>query len=621
MARGELRQDIGLVSSTDSSQNKQAIQILQQREELRNKIALQYAKSLNKQLADLDEKEQDRIDKKTAAVWKKRNDERLKHDKEYFKEYAELSINTIDKIKKGFQELGWNIEESARKVFNAGINALDSGISGYIGTYSNYMSGIEARIQGSNKDFKSLTNAITRGVGFSPYVKQTAVLENLSKLVEQGIVYNVEQRAFLATVSDKIATTFDSFDSNLAQIIKIQQADSTAARLGLEASLTQFFNRTFGDTSYLNTMFDTVRGSLISAESQLNREQAVELEYTVQKWLGSLSSVGLSDTTIQQLAQGIGYLGSGDIGALSSNQALQNLLLMASQRAGVDYAATLTGGMDAATANKLLRGVVTYGQEIAKNTNYVVRSKYAEMFGLTISDMTSLLNLSSQDLVNISNNMLSYSGAVAETTKQLAQIGSRMSIKEKIDTAFSNVMSTVGEGIAKNAASYTTWLVTDWIENMTGGTSIPSVLAVGSGLIWDTTIEKIIKGGIVGISAMKNVGTILSALSSTGQLSLKNWGAEDYNVRGTGFSRLITKGTSSDVSYSAFIGDTSDSSLYQGSVAGAAQEAKTLTGVESENETTDLLKDNIAPNISQILDLLRTWDNRGGISSRSILGG
>lgn len=621
MARGELRQDIGLVSSTDSSQNKQAIQILQQREALRNKIALQYAKSLNKQLADLDEKEQDRIDKKTVAVWKKRNDERLKHDKEYFKEYAELSINTVDKIKKGFQELGWNIEQSARKVFSAGINALDSGISGYIGTYSNYMSGIEARIQGSNKDFKSLTNAITRGVGFSPYVKQTAVLENLSKLVEQGIVYNVEQRAFLATVSDKIATTFDSFDSNLAQIIKIQQADSTAARLGLEASLTQFFNRTFGDTSYLNTMFDIVRGSLIGAESQLNREQAVELEYTVQKWLGSLSSVGLSDTTIQQLAQGIGYLGSGDIDALSSNQALQNLLLMASQRAEVDYAATLTGGMDAATANKLLRGVVTYGQEIAKNTNYVVRSKYAEMFGLTISDMTSLLNLSSQDLVNISNNMLSYSGAVAETTNQLAQIGSRMSIKEKIDTAFSNVMSTVGEGIAKNAASYTTWLVTDWIESMTGGTSIPSVLAVGSGLIWDTTIEKIIKGGIVGISAMKNVGTILSALSSTGQLSLKNWGAEDYNVRGTGFSRLITKGTSSDVSYSAFIGDTSDSSLYQGSVAGAAQEAKTLTGVESENETTDLLKDNIAPNISQILDLLRTWDNRGGISSRSILGG
>ena len=456
MARGELRQDIGLVSSTDSSQNKQAIQILQQREEIRNKIALQYAKSLNKQLADLDEKEQERIDKKTAAIWKKRNDERLKHDKEYFKEYAELSINTFDKIKKGFQELGGNIEQSARKVFSAGINALDSGISGYIGTYSNYMSGIEARIQGSNKDFKSLTNAITRGVGFSPYVKQTAVLENLSKLVEQGIVYNVEQRAFLATVSDKIATTFKSFDSNLAQIIKIQQADSTAARLGLEASLTQFFNRTFSDSSYLNSMFNTVRGSLIGAESQLNREQAVELEYVVQKWLGSLSSVGLSDTTIQQLAQGIGYLGSGDIGALSSNQALQNLLLMASQRAGVDYAATLTGGMDAATANKLLRGVVTYGQEIAKNTNYVVRSKYAEMFGLTISDMTSLLNLSSQDLVNISNNMLSYSGAVAETTNQLAQIGSRMSIKEKIDTAFSNVMSTVGEGIAKNAASYTT---------------------------------------------------------------------------------------------------------------------------------------------------------------------
>ena len=118
------------------------------------------------------------------------------------------------------------------------------------------------------------------------------------------------------------------------------------------------------------------------------------------KWLGSLGSVGVSDSTLQLIAQGLNYLGTGNVEGLNSSQSLQNLLVMAANKAGLDYASLLTSGIDADTTNKLLGGLVSYMQSISSNTNQVVKSQYANLFGMTISDMTAVLKLSSDDLVS-----------------------------------------------------------------------------------------------------------------------------------------------------------------------------------------------------------------------------
>ena len=55
----------------------------------------------------------------------------------------------------------------------------------------------------------------------SPFVKYTDMLNKVEELIDKGVAYNVEQRAFLASISDKIANTFDAFDANLLQIIRI----------------------------------------------------------------------------------------------------------------------------------------------------------------------------------------------------------------------------------------------------------------------------------------------------------------------------------------------------------------------------------------------------------------
>lgn len=587
--------------------SKRGTDITKQYKEVQDKL-LQISKKRIKDETKAREDAEERFQSWLKQQNKKTLEDKLK-DLELEYQTAQTKQEKLAAKAKSFGlQMTKNLGEAAVNAIKNTIGSFSKGISDYLGAYSNYMSGIETRLQGSAKSFSSITSTISGAVGSSQYVKQSAILENLSKLVEQGITYNVEQRAFLATVSDRIATTFDAFDSNLAQIIKIQQADSTAARLGLESQLTKFFNKTFGDTSYLSQMFDTVSASLLGAESQLGTKKSVEFEYTVQKWLGSLSAVGVSDATIQQLAQGLNYLGTGDIASLSSNQALQNLLVMAASRSGLDYASMLTGGITSQQASQLLQGVVKFGQQIASNNNQVVKAQYANLFGLTISDMTSLLNLSSQDLLDISKNMLNYSSMVAETENQIASIGTRMTIKDRIDTMFDNIMSSVGENIANSAVGYTTWIMADLVEKATGGIAIPTISAFGSFVDLNTTVTGLIKTGIVGISTLSEIGNILAGLTGANQLSLSNWGATPTTGRGTGFTGLTTTGVSTTTSESIYIG-ASGSDIYEASVASAKEAAQETVKGEEENEMMQILKDSIATDLKSILSILSGWDN------------
>lgn len=134
--------------------------------------------------------------------------------------------------------------------------------------------------------------------------------------MEAGTSLNLEQRAFLATVASDIATTFNAFDSSLLRIIRLQQQDSTAARLGMEAVLTQQLNSMFQDTSYLQDLGKSVRAALLPAISLKGVEGGSEFEYIAQTYLGSLSSVGASDSLVTGLATALGQLGSGDITGL-----------------------------------------------------------------------------------------------------------------------------------------------------------------------------------------------------------------------------------------------------------------------------------------------------------------
>ena len=148
---------------------------------------------------------------------------------------------------------------SAKKLFDNLTQEFNSIMS----EYAKYQIGINTRLQGTEQTFSGMSAMIKNNLGITPYVKTQSMFENLNKLTELGIVYNLEQRAFLESIADNISTTFDATNSTLLRLVKLQQSDSTAARLGLETSVTQFLNRMYEDSSYLNNNFDTVAGALI----------------------------------------------------------------------------------------------------------------------------------------------------------------------------------------------------------------------------------------------------------------------------------------------------------------------------------------------------------------------
>ena len=544
--------------------------------------------------------------KSKTDIWR----EEAKNQKEIARLNQAAATTTGEKLKAAGEEMSANLKEAganaadflkgAASNFMSGVSA---GIDQFANMYGQYSAKINARLQTfseyQGEAFSDLSKLIRRNLAASPYIRQEEMLTSLDNLISQGINYNVEQRAFLATVTDKIVTTFNALDETLLRMVRLQQMDTTQARMGMEAQLTQYFNTRYQDTSYLNNLYDQVANNLFEASSQLGRNASIELEYVVQKWLGSMSSLGVGDSFIQSISQGLGYLGSGNVNALAGNNALQNLLVMASNRAGVEYSQILTQGLNADTANKLLSGIASYVNEISRSNNQVVRSQYAELFGMTISDMTAMLNLSTQDLKDISSNMLSYQQTISELNKQLNSIGSRMHISQMIENVFSNFMTGVAGNIASNAGSYVTWKIVDLVEQATGGIAIPAISVMGNMIDLHATVTGLMKTGMVGLSVIGQIGNVLAGLSNGGSLSLNAWRGEESTARGSGFG-AITSGYSSGTSTSAYIGSSSGDDIYSSSVTAAKDQAKEENKGSEEEEENEMIT--LTKTIVRILD-------------------
>ena len=159
----------------------------------------------------------------------------------------------------------------------------------------------------------------------------------------------------------------------------------------------------------MNNTYDSVMSQLIDSTSQMTRDQSIEFEYNVQKWLGSLSSLGISDQAITNIATGINYLSSGNSAAIASNANLATLLGLSANRAGLDLGKLLTGGMTGETVNALLESMVKYLKEIAEGeNNLVVKQAFGDVLGLSMSDFRAIYNMTEAQMKTISNSTMTY---------------------------------------------------------------------------------------------------------------------------------------------------------------------------------------------------------------------
>lgn len=493
-------------------------------------------------------------------------------DKDRFK--AELLANTM---KSGFNAMEQGLSKMAGKFDEAVNNAIQS-----VGQYKSF---IDAALQGTESSYNDVSKTLKSALAISPWVKQQEVLKKLNDAVDKGIAYNVEQRAFLATMTDKIVHTFDAFDANLMRIIRLQQADTTAARMGMEANLLQFFNSTFSDNSYLTEGYDSVSQALVDANAQMTRDMSISFEFNVQKWMGSLASLGFGTDTISTIAEGINYLGSGNVAALAGNTELQSLLAMSASRAGLSYSELLVKGIDDSSVNKLLKSMVEYLREIAQDENAVVKAAYGDVFNFKQADLRAIKNLEASDITNIYNQSMSYNKAMAETQSQLVKVMSRLSINEMIDNVWENFLYSTGESIASNPVTALLYKTIDLVESVTGGIEIPFVNVYGFGLDLNMSIESLMKTGIFGLSAIGQVGNMVTSLLSGGGLNLDIWGGTEYTKRGGNFESTVG-GVQSSTSGSKAVTSSSSSDSKESAISSTEedQENQKKSSKESMSE-------------------------------------
>ena len=574
------------------------------------------------------EKEKEKRDKKAAENLYKENlkhfdnlgnalfspkkfKEAVKDLTEYYMSEEGGGLSEADATTKATETAKKNRRVAAGAAVEQALANFAKQLEGTLSDIANARSEIDTRLWGSSNRrvmgsyWEGMSLDIVQKVGMNPFVKQSDVTASLKNLVGQGIAFNVEQRAFLDTVSAKIANTFEATDATLLQLVRIQQADTTAARLGMEAALTSFLNSMYETTEYMQSAAADIRQSIYEASALMGAAEATAFEYQVQKWMGSLYSVGFGNTS--GLASALGKLAAGDVSGITEG-GFGNLLVMAANRSNLSIAEILANGLDESDTNKLMQAMVEYLQDIYAETknSRVVAQQYASVFGLTASDLKAAANLYGSTN-SIGKNRLSYTGMLGNLQTMANSMAVRTSTGEMMENLFGNLKYATANTMANNPIMYALYSIAGILRDTTGGIAIPSIMAMGSGFDLETTVADLMQTGVMAAGLLGGIGSMFAGLAKGNGFNILS----NFGITGTGL-KVLSRGTgtgiaaitSSSVSESGFVGNSDSSDIQNATMQSANEEGgnKVAEAQEDSNETKLKTVDEHIVQIYELLD-------------------
>lgn len=476
-------------------------------------------------------------------------------------------------------------------------------------------SAIDTRLQGSSNEkrfgsyWDQMTADITGIAGVSPLVKQSAIADRVATMVSQGISFNVEQRAVLQELSGKIATTFDAANGTLLRLVRIQQQDTTAGRLGMESALTAFLNNMYETTEYMNQLATSVKGSLEEAMALMTGENALSFEYQIQKWLGSLSSVGMSDSAVQGLAGILGKVASGQIDAITGG-GQGNLVVMAANNAGLNLSDILADGLDQTTTNTLMNSMVDYLAKIYHDAgdSKVIQQQIASVYGLTASDLKAAVNLSKSSGV-VARDGLDYNSAMGRLYSMADSMYSRTSIAEMMKNTWDNLQYSMAAGMVNNPITYGLYQMSNLLTDTTGGIDFALPLVMGSGTAQTFNVAEIMRAGALSGGIISSLAQMIGAGGGggfTGRGILNAIGVSNgisAVTRGTGLGLATTGGATVSESGS-MVGNASSDDVTNKTMTDQTDSAKSETASAVDESDEIKLKD-VDDHILNIIDILR----------------
>ena len=562
--------------------------------------------ALNKKLRSLDtqlkvgDKELDSIKKGMS----KKDQESIDNPYNFSREQLTNNLKDIkDEVKQGFKDSTSSLNAFGDTIVNAvaaSRNFFNGIVDGTVSSISQYYGPIAASLEGVNgelKDFKSINNRLQLDIGLSSLVKQEAVLNSINNLVSQGITSDIESLGILTSIRDKTVSSFDVTNSDLRRLVRLnqQRGNLTAKQFGLADALKESFNSTFGDSSFLNGMFQSLTGTVldaVSANANSGGTDSTAFYSVLESWLGAMYESGVDTNTVNAIAQGVNYLGSGNVQALSGNKQLQNLMLLSMDRAGLDYADILQRGLSDSNMNVLLSTIVDYLAEITSNTkeNNVLQSSYANLFNMSVTDMTAIQNLSKSGYSALG---MTGANALAQASNELNKVASRTSAAEQINNVIDNAKYVFGSSIAENKLSYFTYkasnLILDSLDGLNKtaqGTSNSNLMQKAVGKVFDN-----ITGPVRLVTSLTYLGSLLPGVLGFGKGLL---GSASSLLNGDGNNALaqIISQSSSGGLYDG--GGTSRGGVFSLTSSGAtssnALKQFTLTGSSQASGITDTTK-------------------------------
>ncbi len=514
----------------------------------------------------------------------------------------EKAKESIKYLAEDFKDnFGKNVEKLASSLQSSLSGQLDSTINSYINNYQSMISSLV----GANKDWESITDNLNNALSANSLVRQENVYKNLTELIKAGISENVEQRAFLETISDDLNLLLDTQTGSLARLIRLQDASIAENRVAIEYSLREFLNQNYSTSEYIKNSYLKVADSISELQAISTTSIASSIESALQTWLGSYYSVGVSDSTISNLASAINSLGTGDLSNINSN--ISKLVMMGAATSGKSYGNLLTNGITAEDVSAIMSGITDYAKSIEGSN--VVRSQWASLFGLSISDLEALKNL------NIANNTQTVSSDINKLFDAYANfVPTTVGLKN----TFENLMFTTATNIASNDALYGSYFVTDILEKSGIGSALSSLgSSIASMGLKKTGGALQVAGTAINYSKLiPYLGGLLSTVigdNALGNLGDRNSVSSAYaNLGGT-----LVAGASagSSVTMTPKINTSVGTDIPQATEA-AGDETSTDEFIKTTSETTSLIYEAVAGDVgNSIKDIL--IDIRNNMTSGS----
>jgi hypothetical protein len=382
----------------------------------------------------------------------------------------------------------------------------------------------------------------------------------------------------------------------------------------MESALNAFLNDMYENTEYLKGVAESVRGSLQEMEALMGGKEATEVEYQVQKWMGSLYSVGMSSESVNSIASALGQIAAGQVDALTNGGA-GNLIVMAANQAGKSISEILTKGLNAEETNNLLQATVNYLAELAESSkdSKVVQQQLASVFGVKASDLRAATNLVSKESTNsIFGSNLTYDNMLSRLNEMAGSMYLRTSLGEMMTNLWENSQYTLASSMASNPVAYLLYKMSSLLEQTTGGIPLPFLNVMGFGVDLETTVADLMRVASLSAGVIGSLGPMISGLGSSfnGRSMLEKMGissgsglAVTPRGNGGGIGMSSAGGGAQTTSGSGYVGNSSSSDIKDSTIQ-ESEDSKDQQMIEAKEEAETNQVDVLNTYVLKIYEML-----------------